>query len=254
MSLGANVLFLDQLCFFTYAFLSRRSYDQCESLFKQFTTALEDEENANFLQDLHSFFPLCYQYFFTIEDAIREDVTALQIVVRMIGLLRINQQIVASAQTALLFASMVLKKLSDKLGAISAKLDENNWPTFCKGLVQLICIELWNEKSEEETSNAIHLLLSMHKRQQREDAAVKLLNLLWDLKLKLSGNKLMLLYKLVKPDDFAMKYLELSNCLKTYIWCLSDFLKFYGDSIIVFQQSIEEQIHKLLENNHLPSK
>ncbi|CAF3763739.1 unnamed protein product, partial [Rotaria sp. Silwood1] len=170
----------------------------------------------------------------------------------MIDLLPINQENIIIGPVASLFASIILRNLSDKLDVILPTIGEDIWASFCQGLVKLISIKIFNRENENETNNTIDLLSKMPEGKQREDTVLKLLNLFCHLRCKLPKNEVMQLYTLVKSDDFSLKYLELAVSLDTYIDYLSYFLKIHEDNANDFKDNIKDHLDVLLENNHLP--
>ncbi|CAF1035564.1 unnamed protein product [Rotaria sordida] len=182
----------------------------------------------------------------------RQDLDALELIIRMIGFLSINQENIIIGSVASLFASIILRNLSDKLDVILPTIYENIWASFCQGLVKLISIKIFNRENENETNNTIDLLSRMPEGKQREDVALKLLNLFCHLRCKLPRNEVMILYTLVKSNDFSLKYLELAVSVETYIDYLSYFLKIHEDNANDFKDNIKDQLDVLLESNHLP--
>ncbi|CAF4763475.1 unnamed protein product, partial [Rotaria sp. Silwood1] len=129
---GSSIPFWDQLCIFTYFLLSTRSYDNVESLFDQFTTTLEDRQNIISYDDLQIFFILCRKYLSNIEHVLKQDLDALELIIRMIDLLPINQENIIIGPVASLFASIILRNLSDKLDVILPTIGEDIWASFCQ--------------------------------------------------------------------------------------------------------------------------
>ncbi|CAF3297892.1 unnamed protein product [Rotaria sp. Silwood2] len=249
---GSSIPFLDHLCIFTYFLLSTQSYDKVDSLFDQFAATLESRKIIISRESLKIFFSLCYKYLSTIENALKQDLDALKILIRMIGLLSISRENLIFDQAASIFASIILKNLCDKLDAVLTTINENDWTSFCQGLVTLICIKLLHQGNENEASNTIDLLSRMPEGQQRKDAVLKLLDLFYELQCRLSKNKVMELYTLVEPDDLALKYLELAVSIEIYIDYLTYFLKIREDNTNDFQENIKDQLDRLLEKNYFP--
>ncbi|CAF4423205.1 unnamed protein product, partial [Rotaria sp. Silwood2] len=249
---GSSIPFLDHLCIFTYFLLSTQSYDKVDSLFDQFAATLESRKIIISRESLKIFFNLCYKYLSTIENVLKQDLDALKILIRMIGLLSISRENLIFDQAASIFASIILKNLCDKLDAVLTTINENDWTSFCQGLVTLICIKLLHQGNENEASNTIDLLSRMPEGQQRKDAVLKLLDLFYELQCRLSKNKVMELYTLVEPDDLALKYLELAVSIEIYIDYLTYFLKIREDNTNDFQENIKDQLDRLLEKNYFP--
>ncbi|CAF4618689.1 unnamed protein product [Rotaria sp. Silwood2] len=168
----------------------------------------------------------------------------------MFGLLSINQENLIIDRISAIFASTILDILSNKLDEVLTIIDENDWIYFSQGLVALICVKLIDHRNENETCNTTDLIARMPEGEQRDNAAFVLLDLFYQLQRRLPKNKVMELYRLVKPDQFALDYLELAVSLETYIDYLIYLLKIRQDTSDDMKDDIKNQLDKLLAKNH----
>ncbi|CAF4606015.1 unnamed protein product, partial [Rotaria sp. Silwood2] len=170
----------------------------------------------------------------------------------MIGLLSICQENIINDRIASTFSSIILKNFGDKLNDVFATINENEWTSFCQGLITLICIKLFYQGNANERSNAFDLLSKMPEGEQREYAALKLLDLLYHLPYRLPSDEGMVLFELVKPDDLKLKYLELADSLEIYIMYVTYFINKSEDNANDLKENIKSQLDRLLKENHLP--
>ncbi|CAF2688686.1 unnamed protein product [Rotaria sp. Silwood2] len=171
----------------------------------------------------------------------------------MIGLLSICQENIINDRIASTFSSIILKNFGDKLNDVFATINENEWTSFCQGLITLICIKLFYQGNANERSNAFDLLSKMPEGEQREYAALKLLDLLYHLPYRLPSDEGMVLFELVKPDDLKLKYLELADSLEIYIMYVTYFINKSEDNANDLKENIKSQLDRLLKENHLPT-
>lgn len=233
-----------------------KSYELFDSFLKQFTIAIQERRTGISRENLNHLFKLCRKYYSTIEYTVKEDLSALKILVRMTAAVPINQENMAiGSEAARLFASIVLKHLSGKLQNVWPTITDSEWPSFREGLVTLYCFKLLNRQhSEEEANDSLNLLSTIPKETRRQETAMKLLALLGNLRYTLSGNQAVVLYTLVGQDHLTLEHLELADSLETYISYLTQLMIGHPGDENQLEEKIQAQIDKLFRENHFPSK
>ena len=113
------------------------------------------------------FFNQCDKYLPAIENVLKQDLSALKILIRTIGLLSISRENIIKDQIASTFASIIIENLYAKLGDVLTTINGNEWTSFCQGLITLICIKLFYQGNAKERNNAFDLLSKMLEGEQR---------------------------------------------------------------------------------------
>jgi len=232
-----------------------KTYDTFDTLIEQFNTAIQDRGRAILRANLNLFFTVCRRHYSTIEHIVEQDLFALKILVRMLALLPLNREnMIIGSEAARQFASIVLKKLSEKVQTIWATIAESEWPLFREGLITLYCIKLHHQESENETDDPFLLLSMMSDEARRQEIVTKLLTVLGDLQCSLPRKQEVILYALVDRDHLTLEHLEMTTSLETYISYLIQLVRDYQGDHNQLEEKIQIQLDKLLKENHFRSK
>jgi hypothetical protein len=152
-------------------------------------------------------------------------------------------------------ASSVLEILFEKFDVIINTTDENEWPSFRKGLVTLCCIQLHCQKLKMRTIDPICLLLLMPQEGiRRQETVIDLLNSLCKLKSTLPNNQTTALIGLVGLDQLTLQYLELVTSLETYISYLTQFIICHQPVDNQLTDEITNHLDKLFRENRFSSE
>jgi hypothetical protein len=232
-----------------------KTYETFELLLEQFTIAIEDRGREILRENLNFFFNLCRKYYSTIEHTVKQDLLALKILVRMLALLPLNREnMTIGSEAARLFASIVLKTLSNNLQTIWTTITGSEWPLFREGLITLYCIILHHQGLEKETDDPFRLLSMIPDEAWRQETAMKLVDLLRNLQCSLPRNQEVMLYTLVGNDNLTLEHLQMATSLETYISYLTQFIIAHQEDYTSLEEKIQIQLNKLLGENHFRSK
>jgi hypothetical protein len=237
--------------------ISLKTYEIFDSYLEQFAIAIQERGKSMSSENLNLFFFFCHQFYPTIEPNVTQDISAVKILVRMIALLPINEEnIIIGSEAARIFTSMILNTLSEKLLDVWTTMVDTEWSSFRDGLIKLCCIRLLNRQVSEKpaNSNTLNLLSMIPKPEQKQEIAMKLLNLFSDLRRSLPEKHEVPLYSLVGEHHLTLEHLELTTSLETYIKYLTQLVIAHQTDIKELEQKIEKQLDKLLKEKRFSSK
>jgi hypothetical protein len=232
-----------------------KSYDMFDSFLEQFTTAIVERRRRLSREIFNLFFQLCRKYLSTIEHIVKQDPFALKILIRMVTPLPIDQEnMLIGSEAAQLFASIVLRILSENLQTVWTTIVDTEWASFRDGLVTLCCIKiLYGQETEKEAYDSVNLIAMIPEETRRQETATKLLDLLSDLRRTLPENQEVALYALVGPEHLTLEHLKLAASLETYISYLTQLMISNQVDDKQLDEKIQIQLDKLLKENHFPS-
>jgi hypothetical protein len=236
--------------------ISMKSYDMFDSFLTQFTIAIQERGRSISRENLNIFFTNCRKFYSTIEHTVKEDVSALKVLVRMTARLPINQDnMIIGSEAGRQFASMILNNLSEKLLVIWPTITEAEWPSFRAGFVTLCCIKLLHHQvSGKVASDTLNLLPMIPKPEQKQEIAMELLNLLSNLQRPLPEKQEVALYSLIGEQDLTLEHLELATSLETYVSYLTQLVIVHQGDAHELEERIQRQLDKLLKEKRFPSK
>ncbi|CAF1340065.1 unnamed protein product [Adineta steineri] len=245
---GDDVSFWANLCIFSYFMIHMKSYDLFDSFLEQFNIAIQNRGTGILRENLVAFFCLCRKYYGIIEDPVKQDMFALKIITRMTALLPINREnMTVGSEAAKLFASIVLKHLSERSQEIWTTVIDSEWLSFSEGLVKLCCIQLLDgQVSIEQTNDYFIILSTIPDKTRREETVIKLLTLLNNLRYTLPRNQDVALYSLIDQNHLTLEHIELAASLETYISYLTQFVLSHQEDPNELHEKIQTQLDKLL--------
>ncbi|CAF4612278.1 unnamed protein product [Rotaria sp. Silwood2] len=155
------------------------------------------------------------------------------------------------SEAAVLFASIVLKALSEKIQTLWPTIVDTEWLSFCEGLAVLYCMKvLWHQDSEEKENVSFNLLSMIPDNGRQQEVATKLLSLLSEFRWVPKKNQEMALYKLINRDHLTLEHLEVAASFETYTSYLTQFVIAHQKDGNELQENIQIQLNKLLKENH----
>ncbi|CAF4502396.1 unnamed protein product, partial [Rotaria sp. Silwood2] len=158
------------------------------------------------------------------------------------------------SEAAVLFASIVLKALSEKIETLWPTIVDTEWLSFCEGLAVLYCMKvLWHQDSEEKENVSFNLLSMIPDNGRQQEVATKLLSLLSEFRWVPKKNQEMALYKLINRDHLTLEHLEVAASFETYTSYLTQFVIAHQKDGNELQENIQIQLNKLLKENHFSS-
>jgi two-component SAPR family response regulator len=233
-----------------------KSYDMFDSFLAQFNIAIQERRRSISRENLNHFFVFCRNFYSTIEHTVKQDVSAVKILVRMIALLPINRDnMMIGSEAARAVASIILNTLSEKLLVTWPTITDAEWSSFREGLVTLCCIKLLHHQVSEKAANdTLNLLPMIPNEEQKQQIAMKLLNLLGDLQFTLPEKQEVALYTLVGENHLTLEHLELATSLETYVSYLIQLVIAHQGDVNELEAKIQRQLDKLLKEKRFPSK
>ncbi|UJR16715.1 hypothetical protein I4U23_003615, partial [Adineta vaga] len=246
---GGDISFWENLCIFPYFMINMKCYDLFDSFLKQFSNAVQESRKGISQENLNIFFQLCRKYYSEIEQTVKEDLSALNILIRMVSVLPTNREnLTGENEAARLFTSIVFKKTLNDLHKIWPTILDSEWTSFREGLITLCSLSLIvYQDTEKQTTDCFNLLSMIPDEERRKEIATRLLTLLSYLGYSLRENKDASLYTLVGKDHLTLEHLELAATLETYISYLTQFLLAYQGDYNELQEKIGVQLDKLLQ-------
>lgn len=232
-----------------------KNYEKCDLLLQQFTTNVRDHVREFSFENLNLFFKTCRQYYSTIEETIKQDLSALKILIRMIAVLPLKKGNIRESEAARRFSSIVVNILSEKLLDIWPTIVDTEWSSLDTGLVKLFCLKLlFDQNSERNTSTCINLISIIPNEARRRHISLEILSLLSDLRHTLPSDQETMLYELTDWNALTLKHLEVTSSLTVYINHLAQFLTTHKEDPAQLAESIQSRLTELLRENHFSGK
>lgn len=232
---------MDALCYFTYYIINSRQFEIFDPFLNQLDSVSEMSRDC-----LRTFFRLCEKYYPMIDSIVEDHLSALKILIRMLSVLSINEEnMIIGIPEAGSFASKIFQIVSTDFESLLSSIEDNEWPSFCRGLIHLFSIHLLYEKVNNQQLDLLSKIPNLNSR--KEEMIINLIDSLASLRVRLPIDQSTFLIGLVGQNDLTLQHLELASSLDAYISFLTQFV------IDHFETDIDSHLTKVLTENRFPS-
>jgi len=244
------------LCLYTCYLLHEKTFDFFPILFEQFQVFLSNQSDPYKDFDFNEFFKYCERLLPVALDKSEETFQALQIVLRMIGLVSIpTGSFNDSNKSSIDFACEILHRVNEQFNALYELVDKDDRPLFDNGLVTLLCIKLIDSTRQYSRENhELAFLQTLTEQIERQQIANQLLKLLGQLNYSIVGSSdWAILFTMVDPAEIEIQHLILAKSLKALTQCLDIISEVLVDSEN-FKELFSDYFEERLTYNQFESK
>ncbi|CAM4892609.1 unnamed protein product [Rotaria socialis] len=257
---GSQIPILRQLSLYTSHILNKHLYGTFDTLAKQVEDFLKRSNCSIDNQQVNDFLEMCCQYLLpTLLHASSRDRVVITIIVRMIGLLKIERHTLdENSELLKLFANNTLSCVSKYLNDLIDSLKPSECDQFENGLALLLCVQLATRisiepHSKRDHSFGIELLQSISNEVQRRKiidktvSYIKLLRWIMKLETKTWGSLLML----VRLDYYSFTNLNQCTSFKEYFEILMKIVPVLAQKE-TFEHNLEQNFQHKMQRNVFP--
>lgn len=236
--------------------MHEKTFDFFPILFEQFQVFLSNQPDPYEHFDFNEFFKYCERLLPVALDKSEETFLALQIVLRMIGLVSIpNRSFNDSNESGVSFSGGILHRVNEEFNALYELVDGDDRPLFNNGLVTLLCIKLIDSTRQYSRENhELAFLQRLNEPIERQQIANQLLKLLGQLNYPIVGSSdWAILFKMVDPTEIEIQHLSLVGSFKGLTQCL-DIISEVLINSENFKELFSDYFEERLTYNHFESK
>lgn len=255
-SKGRDVPFWDNLCYFTYFIIHSKKFPIYDSFLNQFQSfQCESIENLS-REMLKMFFQLCDKYYQMIKSIVENELEALKILIRMLSVVPISEENMAiSIIDVQIFVSALFQIVLIHFEELLTSVRDNEWSSFCQGLIHLFAIQLYYQNANKQIINPIVLLSKMSDSDSRkEEMTVGLVDLLVSLCVSLPVDQSKDLIESIDENYLTLQHLELASSWDIYINFLTRFVICHMEIDDELKENIDTHLDDILNRNRFPSK